>query len=103
MREQVERLRDAALRKKVGFAEVRFASVTSSSLMVQDGRADRVGTGQRAGLGVRVIANGAWGFAATESSKYSEWLRCLNSAPRDSPACPRRTPPNRPSWPRPPR
>ena len=51
MREQVERLREAALRKKVSFAEIRFASVRSNSLMVQDGRADRVGTATGPGSG----------------------------------------------------
>ena len=29
---------------------------------------------------MRVIANGAWGFASTESAAYSDWLRCLNAA-----------------------
>jgi len=80
MQEQVQRLRDAALKRKVEFAEVRFASVRSSSLMLQDGRADRVGTAERAGMGVRVIWKGAWGFACTESVRYSDWRRCLDAA-----------------------
>ncbi len=80
MREQVERLRDAACARKVAFAEVRFAAVKSSSLMLQDGRADRAGTSDRAGVGIRVLWEGAWGFAATESTRYSDWRRSLEAA-----------------------
>jgi TldD protein len=48
--------------------------------MLQDGRADRLGAGQRAGLGLRVLLNGAWGFASTESPHLSDWLTCLDDA-----------------------
>ena len=80
MREQLERLRDEAMKRKVEFAEARFASVTSSGLMLQDGRADRMGAGKRAGMGVRVVADGAWGFASAESTEFGDWLSCLEAA-----------------------
>ena len=71
---QLERLREAAARRKVDFAEIRCAAVAHSALMLQDGRADRVGAGRRTGMGVRVLSNGAWGFASTESLDESDWL-----------------------------
>lgn len=79
-REQLERVRDAALRRKVQFAEARYAAVRHSGLMLQDGRADRAGAGQRAGMGVRVLVDGAWGFASTESADPADWLSSLADA-----------------------
>jgi len=80
LREQVESLRDRAIRRGVHFAEIRFASVRSSSLLLQDARADRVGAGERTGVGVRVVVDGAWGFASSESVALLDWLSCLDSA-----------------------
>ena len=77
---QLERLREAAARRKVDFAEIRCAAVAHSALMLQDGRADRVGAGRRTGMGVRVLSNGAWGFASTESLDESDWLASLEDA-----------------------
>ncbi len=80
MRWQLERLRGVALTRKLEFAEMRFATSRSSSLMLQDGRADRMGAGERAGLGVRVVAAGAWGFATCESTAFDDWAACLDMA-----------------------
>jgi len=80
MRRQLERLRGLAFKCKVEFAEMRFAASRSSSLMLQDGRADRMGAGERAGLGVRVVAAGAWGFASSESAAFDDWAACLDLA-----------------------
>ena len=80
MREQLERLREEALRRKVEFAEARYAALKSSSVMLQDGRADRAGRSERAGVGIRVLWRGAWGFSSTESLRYPDWRRCLNAA-----------------------
>lgn len=80
LKQQLQRLRDEALRRKVEFAEARFARARSSGLVLQDGRADRMGAGERAGVGVRVVVGGAWGFATTESLDFADWLSCLDSA-----------------------
>jgi TldD protein len=80
MRQQLERLCAAALKRKVEFAEMRFAASRSSSLVLQDGRADRMGAGERAGIGVRVLLAGAWGFASSESTILDDWVSCLDSA-----------------------
>ncbi|NIQ98877.1 MAG: TldD/PmbA family protein [Gemmatimonadales bacterium] len=73
-------MRDEALRRRVEFAEIRYAAVDHSAIMLQDGRADRLGAGTRAGMGARVLANGAWGFASTESLDESDWLESLAEA-----------------------
>jgi TldD protein len=46
-------------------AEARHVARTEERLLVRDGRVDRVDTETTEGIGVRVRANGAWGFAAT--------------------------------------
>jgi len=46
-------------------AEARHIARTEERLLVRDGRVDRVDTETTEGIGVRVRANGAWGFAAT--------------------------------------
>ncbi len=79
-KKQLKRVRDEALRRKVDFAEVRYAAANHSGLMLQDGRADRVGAGRRAGMGVRVLSAGAWGFGSTESLSESDWLSSLDDA-----------------------
>ncbi|MBN1459447.1 MAG: TldD/PmbA family protein [Armatimonadetes bacterium] len=79
-RKQLAGVRDEALRRRVDFAEVRYAATQHSGLMLQDGRADRLGAGRRAGMGVRVLCSGAWGFASTESPNESEWLTSLGQA-----------------------
>lgn len=80
VRQSLCKLRDKALRRKVDFAEIRYTSVRHSALMLQDGRADRVGAGSRAGVGVRVLLRGAWGFASAESPEESDWLTALEDA-----------------------
>ena len=45
--------------------EARHVARVEERLLVRDGRVDRVDTETTEGVGVRVRANGAWGFAAT--------------------------------------
>ncbi|MFB3881721.1 MAG: TldD/PmbA family protein [Armatimonadota bacterium] len=67
-------------KRKADFLELRYTSVRHSSLMLQDGRADRMGAGSRSGMGVRVLLNGAWGFASTESPEKADWTSALADA-----------------------
>jgi len=80
IKQRLAGLRDAATRRKADFAEVRYTAVRRSSLMLQDGRADRMGAGDRSGIGLRVLLKGAWGFASTESPEDSDWLPALEDA-----------------------
>jgi TldD protein len=51
--------------------EARHVARTEERLLVRDGRVDRVDAETTEGIGVRVRANGAWGFAAT--ADVSKW------------------------------
>jgi len=47
------------------FADLRLIRSSSTSLLVQDGRADRLRVSEGLGVGVRVLVEGCWGFAAS--------------------------------------
>lgn len=53
----------AALDAGAGYADVRVQRVRSASAELRDGQVERVLQGSTAGAGVRVLVEGAWGFA----------------------------------------
>jgi TldD protein len=65
IREIVERALDVAKRAGATYADARYLAEERESLDVQDDRVQAVGRGVSAGIGVRVIADGCWGFAGT--------------------------------------
>ncbi len=76
--EQVGLDRDLALfgvsllqrNKDVSYGDLRFTSRSERTLTAKNGEVDRVTDGEDRGFGVRLLANGSWGFAA--SSELSE-------------------------------
>jgi TldD protein len=65
----LERLADAALHRAealgVAYADFRLQRIRSQSLFAKDRDLERMVDSDTAGFGVRVIHDGAWGFAAT--------------------------------------
>ncbi|MGH9452060.1 MAG: PmbA/TldA family metallopeptidase, partial [Terriglobia bacterium] len=57
---------DAALARGASHAEVRVIDIRQRYLSTKNGRAGQVRDSQSLGLGVRVVADGGWGFASTE-------------------------------------
>ncbi len=64
-----EELVELALRSATGagagYADVRFVREESESVTVTDDRVEDLATGDTRGIGVRVLAGGCWGFAAS--------------------------------------
>lgn len=58
---------DTALRRGATYAEVRVLDIRQRYLSTKNGQCAQVRESQSLGLGVRVIAGGAWGFAATDT------------------------------------
>jgi TldD protein len=56
---------DAASGRDVTYADARVVSIRSRALSTKNGRVGHVSESESLGIGVRVIADGAWGFAAT--------------------------------------
>src|SRR5260370_19722963 len=56
---------DAASVSGVTYADARVVSIRNRSLTTKNGRVGHASESESLGIGVRVIAGGAWGFAAS--------------------------------------
>ena len=56
---------DAASSREVTYSDARVVSIRSRALTTKNGRVGHASESESLGIGVRVIADGAWGFAAT--------------------------------------
>src|ERR1700674_5554210 len=56
---------DAASLRGVSYADARVVSIRNRSLTTKNGRVGHASESESLGVGVRVIAGGAWGFAAS--------------------------------------
>lgn len=57
---------DAALRPGVSYADVRVVDSRDRDLSTKNGKPGQISSSESRGLGIRVLANGCWGFAATD-------------------------------------
>ncbi|MGA2596649.1 MAG: TldD/PmbA family protein [Bryobacteraceae bacterium] len=57
---------EASLRSGVSYADVRLVESRDRTLSTKNGRPGTVMSSESIGLGIRVIAEGCWGFAATD-------------------------------------
>ena len=58
---------EAALQAGASYADARFVHQDDEEVRVKNGAVESVASSSRQGIGVRVIADGAWGFAATSA------------------------------------
>src|SRR6202522_753508 len=56
---------DAAFRRGVTYADARLVAIRNRSLTTKSGRVGHTSQSESLGIGVRAIADGAWGFAAS--------------------------------------
>ncbi|MCW5979540.1 MAG: TldD/PmbA family protein [Bryobacteraceae bacterium] len=66
MRELALQALDAAVSLGASYADVRVAHVRNRALSTKNGRVGRVAAAESTGAGIRVVASGAWGFAASD-------------------------------------
>src|SRR5882724_538266 len=57
---------DSALRPSVTYADVRLVESKERDLSTKNGKPGQISSSESAGLGIRVLADGCWGFAATD-------------------------------------
>jgi TldD protein len=62
------------------FADARITEADGTGILCQDGRADKVGQGRGRSGGVRVLLDGAWGFASTDEPGEKRLGACVESA-----------------------
>ncbi|RKR85055.1 TldD protein [Mucilaginibacter gracilis] len=56
---------NAARAKGASYADVRIGRYLNQAIITRENRVLNVGSGESYGVGIRVLANGCWGFAAT--------------------------------------
>ncbi len=71
MKDELERIRDKAKRRGVQFMDVRLFEEDSTTILVQDSKADKVSQGKSLAVGLRVLVDDAWGFASTDVDDYA--------------------------------
>ena len=63
---------EAALTAGASYAEVRVIHRKGESVAVKNGAVEALSSSTTEGLGLRVIADGAWGFACTRSEELAD-------------------------------
>lgn len=65
MRDLTDRALDAAVQHGAPYADVRVVRRADESIAIKSGQVEAVAAGESEGFGVRVIVDGAWGFASS--------------------------------------
>jgi len=65
MRELLERAVETARVRGASYADARHVLRRDRSVVVRTGRVEAAASAESEGMGIRVLVDGAWGFAAT--------------------------------------
>jgi TldD protein len=82
MRDLTARALDTATALGASYADVRVVHRRDESIAVKTGRVEGVAAGETEGFGIRVIVDGAWGFAASNRLELDEADRVAGDAVR---------------------
>ena len=82
MRDLTARALDTASAQGAGYADIRVIRRLEESISIKSGRVEGVASGESEGFGVRVLVDGAWGFAASHVLTASEADRVAAEAVR---------------------
>src|SRR5882672_3613675 len=66
MKDLALRALDAVARRGVTYADVRAVDSREREISTKNGKTGHVSSAESQGIGIRVLANGCWGFAATD-------------------------------------
>ena len=80
MLEVVQQAVEAARKAGADYADARFVSEESESLLVKNQEMEGIDRALSQGIGIRVLVNGYWGFAATARTEEAEIDRTANLA-----------------------
>jgi TldD protein len=76
MKDLALRALDATARRGVTYADVRAIETRDREIATKNGKAAHVAADESAGIGIRVLASGCWGFAATDDLSKEGVERC---------------------------
>jgi TldD protein len=80
MKDKLGNVLDWLKSKSVDYADCRYVRAEKESVRVTDGIVDKLSRDVDVGVGVRVLHNGAWGFAAVASTREAEIKKAANKA-----------------------
>ena len=72
MRDLTARALDTATQQGAGYADVRVVRRMDENITVKSGRVEALSQGETEGFGVRVLVDGAWGFASSSTMTNAE-------------------------------
>ena len=82
MRDLTDRALDTATALGASYADARVVRRLDESIAIKSGRVEGVASGESEGFGVRVIVDGAWGFASSHILSTAEADRVAAEAVR---------------------
>ena len=82
MRDLTQRALDTATSLGAGYADSRVVRRLDESIAIKSGRVEGVASGESEGFGVRVLVEGAWGFASSHILSMAEADRVAGEAVR---------------------
>jgi TldD protein len=82
MRDLTARALDTAAQLGAAYADVRVVRRRDESIAIKSGRVEGVAAGESEGFGVRVLVDGAWGFASSSDLSAAEADRVAGEAVR---------------------
>jgi TldD protein len=82
MRDLTDRALDTASARGATYADARIVRRLEESISVKTGRVEGVASGESEGIGIRVLVDGAWGFAATHRLDPADIERAAADAVR---------------------
>jgi len=80
VKELAERALNAAQLQGASYADIRIVHQKRQSIFVKNGRVQALSQDQDQGFGIRVIADGAWGFASSSTLDRDEVVRVAQQA-----------------------
>lgn len=80
MRELLEEIVGRAVKGGASFADIRAGNGRGTAVTAEDGRIHRCSSRTSLGVGLRVLVEGAWGFAQADSHEPEVLRRCLDDA-----------------------
>lgn len=80
MKEIIKETLDYLRSKKVEYADLRQIRRLAESIQVKNGKVESIACDEDQGFGIRIIINGAWGFASSSILSAPEMKRVANKA-----------------------
>ncbi|MEE9554335.1 MAG: TldD/PmbA family protein [candidate division Zixibacteria bacterium] len=82
MREKLAEIIEYLKHKKVDYADIRFVETKTESITVKNNRLEELARNDNRGIGIRILHNGCWGFAACSELTKSSLKKTAEKALR---------------------